>query len=78
VTVMNNASHIVSNSKAGERGLMLRRVERDKGTETAMLRESPLLTTVGCVAALQFVVQSCELVTRAQVCHSPSRQKFSL
>jgi hypothetical protein len=63
VTLMNNASHIVSNSKAGEREVSCYVGLRETKVQNGDAARASALITVDCLGTLQFVVQSCELAT---------------
>lgn len=60
---MNNASHIVSKSKAGEREVSCCVGLRETKVQDGGAARTSALITVDCLAALQFVVQSCKVAT---------------
>lgn len=75
VKLMNNASHIVSNSKAGEREVSCCVGLRKTKVQDGDAARASALITVDCLAALHFVVQSCEMATGPSFSISPELMK---
>lgn len=75
MTLMNNASHRVTNSNAGEREVSCCVGLRQTKVQDGDAARASALITVDCLAALHFVVQSCELATGLSFSISPELLK---